>query len=165
MKRPNLTALVAVICIPAMLAQGCAGPNVSNSKPGQIEIASDPTGATVFVDGSEIGSTPLRIVPAEVFRSGFVGLSYRYYGRLILKKPGCEEKVIEVNDAVLAGDVRVILECDPDYRPPKLDTPVGNPAESDQYADRLRRIERLFQQGLITEEEYNMLRSRVLDGL
>lgn len=165
MNRPHLTAVAAMICIPAVLVLGCAGPSVSKSEPEKIEITSDPTGATVLVDGSEIGSTPLRIVPAEFFRSGFVGLSYRYYGRLVFKKPGCEEKVIEVNDAVLAGDIRATLECDPDYRLPKLDKPVGNPTTSDQYAERLQRIERLYQQGLIMEEEYNMLRSRILDEL
>lgn len=165
MKNRRLPTVAAVICIPALLAQGCAGPNVSKKNAKQIEIASDPAGATVLVDGSEIGSTPLSVVPGEVFRSGFVGLSYRYYGRLILKKPGCEEKVIEVNDAVLAGDVRANLECDPDYRPTMAEPAAGIPAESDSYAERLKRIERLYEQGLIMEEEHDMLRRRVLDEL
>jgi len=142
-----------------ILLGGCSGMSVSE-KSDRIKLASDPAGATAYADGNELGATPLEISPGAHFRSGFAGMSYRYYGKLSFKKPGCEPYAVEVNDAVLARDIHAKLKCDPGYRPPGLVAPAG-----DKYTERLERIETLRQKGLISDEEYKNLRKHILDEL
>ena len=159
-----------VVALLAISLQGCGGVSVGRETAGSIEISSDPSGATALVDGVDIGTTPLRVDPAQVFRSGFAGLSYRYLGRLVVTKPGCTDQVVEVNDAVLSKDIRVTLACDPNYRAttpaaPESQSVAPAGAAGDPYAERLQRIEMLYRKGLITEEEYRASRKRIIDKL
>ncbi|MEE4237128.1 MAG: hypothetical protein V2I51_10430, partial [Anderseniella sp.] len=127
---------------------------------------SEPAGATAHADGAELGATPLSIVPGNHFRSGFVGLSYRYVGKLSIKKAGCDTWTTDVNDAILAKDIHAKLKCDPNYQPtaPATGTPAGA-VTGDQSIERLERIEALRKKGLISDEEYKQLRARILDKL
>ncbi|MDD5388574.1 MAG: PEGA domain-containing protein [Gallionellaceae bacterium] len=143
----------------AILLGGCGGMSVSE-KTDRIKLASDPAGATAYADGNELGATPLEISPGAHFRSGFIGMSYRYYGKLSFKRPGCEPYAVEVNDAVLARDVHAKLKCDPGYHPPSLAA-----AADDKYTERLERIETLRKKGLISDKEYKALRKHILDEL
>lgn len=160
MKTPIVATSMGVLS--AMLLAGCSGMAISGNG-GRIKLASDPPGAVAHANGAELGTTPLEIAPAEHFPSGFVGLSYRYYGKLSFKKPGCAPHVIDVDDHVLAGDIQARLKCDPDYRPPAATTAPQATAET--HSGRLERIEALRKQGLISEEEYKHLRKRILDEL
>jgi hypothetical protein len=139
---------------------------VVSGKSDRINLESDPAGATAYADGSELGTTPLAIVPGEHFRSGFAGLSYRYQGKLTFRRPGCEPHTIEVNDYILSRDVHAKLKCDPDFRPPAAVSGQAQVAPtSDKPMDRLERIEALRKKGLISDEEYGNLRKRVIDEL
>ncbi|MFA5080913.1 MAG: PEGA domain-containing protein [Hydrogenophilaceae bacterium] len=146
----------------ALLLAGCGG-LVVNEKSNRIKLASDPAGATVYANGAELGVTPLEIAPAEHFASGFVGLSYRYYGKLSFRKPGCETYAVDVDDHLLGADIQARLKCDPDYRAPAAGRAPQAAAET--YSGRLERIEALRKQGLISPEEYKHLRQRILDEL
>lgn len=150
--------------VAAATLSGCAAMDASNAKAGHIRITSDPAGATAYADGAVLGPTPIEINPADHFRSGFVGLSYRYYGTLTLKKAGCEPWSTDVNDSILSRDVHARLKCDPNYRP---DTPAAAKpgSTSGDPTERLERIEALHKKGLISDEEYNRLRTRILDQL
>lgn len=153
----------------ASLLSGCAGTgDSSEAQSGRIRITSEPAGAIAYADGAELGATPLAIAPGNHFRSGFVGFSYRYVGKLSIKKPGCETWSTEVNDAILSKDIHARLKCDPNYRPasaaPSPGTPAGT-ATGDQTIERLERIESLRRKGLISEEEYKQLRGRILEKL
>ncbi|MGV8992058.1 MAG: PEGA domain-containing protein [Thiobacillus sp.] len=157
----------------AATLSGCAGTgSVSDNSAGRIKITSEPAGAIAYADGAELGATPLQIVPGNHFRSGFMGFSYRYIGKLSIKKPGCDTWSTEVNDFILSKDVHAKLKCDPNYQPPAASSPVtGSPAGSDARApsgdavERLERIEALRKKGLISEEEYTQLRARIIDRL
>jgi hypothetical protein len=163
------------LIVTSILVMGCATTDSSGGSAGRIKIISEPAGATAYADGRELGVTPLEFSPGNAFRSGFVGFSYRYYGKLMLKKPGCETWSVEVNDYILSKDVHANLKCDPDYRAPVAapsspaspsSPPAANPAKNeDPYVERLERIETLHRKGLITDEEYRQLRSRLLDKL
>ncbi len=142
---------------------GCGGIPVSE-KSDHIQLVSDPAGATAYADGSELGTTPLAIVPGKHFRAGFVGLSYRYYGKLSFKKPGCEPYFVDVDDHILSKDVHAKLKCDPDFRTPADPMP-SRVAPAGDYTERLERIETLHKKGLVNDEEYNLLRKRILDEL
>lgn len=153
----------------ASLLSACASTGGSSeTQSGRIRITAEPAGAMAYADGAELGATPLTIAPGNHFRSGFVGFSYRYVGKLSIKKPGCETWSTEVNDAILSKDIHANLKCDPNYRPaaaaPAPGTPAGT-ATGDQAIERLERIESLRRKGLISEEEYKQLRGRILEKL
>ena len=113
------------------------------------------------------GATPLAIAPGNHFRAGFVGFSYRYVGKLSIKKPGCETWSTEVNDAILSKDIHARLKCDPNYQPAAAPLPVqpAGTAAGDQTIERLERIEALRKKGLISEDEYKRLRARIIEKL
>lgn len=152
----------------ASVLSGCAGTGGSSETPsGRIMITSEPAGAIAYADDAELGATPLVITPGNHFRSGFVGFSYRYVGKLSIKKPGCETWSTEVNDAILSKDIHTKLKCDPNYQPaaaPSPGTPAGT-ATGDQTIERLERIETLHKKGLISDEEYKQLRVRIIEKL
>lgn len=169
MKKTRITAVS--VAIVALSLHGCAGVPMARETPNSIEITSDPGGATALVDGVEIGKTPLRIDPAQHFKSGFVGLSYRYFGKLVVRKPGCADQVLEVDDAVLSKDINLTLNCDPALAEPASTAPPAQPAtgmnsgNEDPYAERLQRIEMLYRKGLLREDEYRAARKRIIDRL
>jgi hypothetical protein len=156
----------------------------------QITINSDPQGATVLANGDEIGVTPLTINPGNHYRASFTSggssggiVVFRYVGTLAVKKPGCKDYSTQVNDYILSKDIDVKLECDPAYRPvaaqPVTPAPAAVPAAVATPAtpvkqpdlaggdakERLLRIESLYEEGLLSDDEYLSLRKRVMDGL
>jgi hypothetical protein len=168
----RLAGMLAVLIV----LQGCAGGH-------SIKIDSEPTGATVYASGRDIGSTPLTMVPDEVFPPRFVGGSYRATGDLKIERAGCKPFSQNVNDRALAKDISVKLECDPaalaaESRPapakPSMPTAVAPmaPAPSEGAAgrgadikQRLQTLEDLRKDGLVTDQEYRTIRKRILDGL
>jgi len=170
---PTNIKWLALLSAAAVLS-GCAGMETTGEHhAGHIKITSEPAGAVAYADGGELGVTPLEIAPANYFRSGFVGLSYRYIGKLTIKKAGCETWSADVDDAVLARDVHARLKCDPDFKPASVVAPVAGsasdsmpkPSSGDQLIERMERIDLLHKKGLLSDEEYKQLRARVIEGL
>ena len=184
------SGLTAILLTTVTLA-GCSsygGGTAGNGR--QITINSDPQDATVLANGDEIGITPLSINPGNHFRASFTSggssgglLVFRYVGTLAVKKPGCKDYSTQVDDYILSKDIDVKLECDPAYRPvaaqPVTPAPAAAPAAvatpaapvkqpdltSGNAKERLLRIESLYEEGLLSDDEYLSLRKRVLDGL
>lgn len=130
-----------------------------------INVTSDPQGATVLASGKELGRTPL-FLPAGTFPTKMVNLIYRPVGTLTLKRPGCRTHDIEVNEKVLSKDIHVALECGPAYAVEEPPRPAAPPAATGgSTARRLRELNKLRDEGLITEEEYRSVRKRILDEL
>jgi len=189
--RPMLGAVLIV----AGLQAGCSslpslpwssdddGGQKASSGGKQIEIRSDPAGAEVLANGKRIGITPVTVTPADNWSTGFVsakdyGVNYQYTGTLTIRMPGCKDFSTNVDDYLLTRDVAVKLDCDPNYRPvsPATAQPAGAPAMSGSgrgdfltseeiMARRLRRLEGLRSRGLITEDEYQQVRRRILGEL
>lgn len=148
----------------------------------QISIRSNPEGAEVLANGNRIGVTPMTVTPANVWSTGFVsgkdyGVNYQYVGNLTIRMPGCKEYTTQVDDYLLRNDVNVKLECDPNYQPvaaspqesgyavPAPGARVDYLTSEEIMARRLRRLEGLRNRGLITEEEYQQVRRRILGEL
>jgi hypothetical protein len=158
----------------AAVLTGCAsmGTSGETQSSGHIRILSEPAGAIAYADGTELGATPVEIVPGNVFRSGFVGFSYRYFGKLTIKKAGCETWSTEVNDNILSKDVHAKLKCDPNFQPAMSSRPrdaaaasVPGAPSNDPTIERLERIETLHKKGLISDDEYKQLRARIIEKL
>lgn len=130
-----------------------------------INVTSDPSGATVFASGKKLGRTPL-FVPAGTFPTKMVNLIYRPVGTLTLKRAGCRTHDIEVSEKVLSKDIHVALECGPAYLVEEPPEPAAPPASGvGSTARRLRELNKLRDEGLITDEEYRSVRKRILDEL
>ena len=162
---------LGLLAIASMLS-GC-GSMESNfqGQSGRIKITSEPAGAIAYADGAELGATPLEIAPSNHFRSGFVGFSYRYSGKLAIKKAGCDTWSTEVNDNILSKDVHAKLKCDPNFKPASAPSAgntsgsVSNSPAMDPTIERLERIESLHKKGLISDEEYKQSRARIIEKL
>jgi hypothetical protein len=187
-------ALGAAVLITAGLQAGCSSlPSIpwindddngtaSQSNGKQIEIRSNPAGAEVLANGSRIGITPMTVTPADTWKTGLVtakdyGINYQYTGTLTIRMPGCKEYTANVDDYFLSKDIAVQLECSADYQPMTSTpaqpqpgyVPTGGHADyqtsEEIMARRLRRLEGLRNRSLITEDEYQQVRRRILGEL
>jgi hypothetical protein len=151
----------------ALALQGCM------SVP--VNLRSEPAGATVLANGKAIGTTPMRIDPDRFFPQERKGLGWYRDGTLTLERPGCTPKSMAVDNDTLKRSLTVELECRPDA--PVLITPNAAPSQTGTAtrsttapaaggtAERLKELDGLRRQGLITTEEYQSIRRRILDQL
>lgn len=189
------TFRLGVVLVAAGLQAGCSSlPSIPwfndddapSSGGKQIQIRSNPEGAEVLANDRSIGITPVTVTPGNVWNTGFrtaedYGMNYQYVGTLTIRMPGCKDYKTEVDDYLLHKDIAVKLECGPDYRPltaPTTQQPAAAPGSSSPsyapanyetseeiMARRLRRLEGLRNRSLITEDEYQQVRRRILGEL
>lgn len=140
-----------------------------------------------FVPGEYFNARP-------VFNDSDAIVAVRYVGTLTLERTGCEPYDLSVNDRILASDIHAQLNCsstqsvnetavqaaseDP-AKSASRNTPAATPAAEtsakpgtgsrfdpgDSAEKRLIRLETLHDRGLITDEEYQSLRKKILDTL
>jgi len=150
------TIALAALPLAALVIQGCTVP---------INVRTTPNGATVYADGQPIGMTPLEIDPEEVFPRKFSGYQWERSGMLSFERVGCEPLALPVDNELMKESIRVKLDCEPGAAAINpAAAAVARPAPADSVA-RLREIERLKAEGLISDQEYDRLRERVLDSL
>lgn len=144
--RPGAAILISV------LVSGCAG--LLPSYVPHVEVTSEPSGAEVFVMGERMGTTPLRLESSTLFPHTYPPEKQPLYGRIRLTHPGCEAMERSVDTRTLENGLQARLKCAaaPSAPPP--------PA-----AQRLRELEILRQEGLLSEEEYKRVRARIIDAL
>jgi hypothetical protein len=138
-----------------------------------VNLRSDPSGATVLANGKAIGTTPMQIYADRHFPHKRKGLDWHREGTLTLERPGCTPKTLEVDNDTLKRSLTVDLKCRPDAPAAVTTTttsatPVPTsaaPRTGAGTAQRLNELEGLRSQGLITAEEYNSIRKRILDQL
>lgn len=148
-----------------LLLQGCATMDEHS-----IMIESDPTGAKVLASGNDLGTTPTRIYPEQVFPPRIVGFTYRADGTLAIEHPGCEPYSTRVDDHLLSKDLRIELNCDPTAlaaATAATPAPAARPAlePADRIQARLEQLEKLRQRDVISEQEYTAERKRILGEL
>ncbi|HQU15847.1 MAG: hypothetical protein B7Z66_03240 [Chromatiales bacterium 21-64-14] len=183
MRRTDARGLTMLVLGSTLALGGCAS-TLSIPDLRRITISSEPSGATILANGEEIGVTPLAIVPDKVFPPGvdWQNLEYRAMGVLTVRKVGCKPYSVHVNDAVLSKNVAVHLDCSPVAQnqtpvpaapavvavpaaPGQSSPAAENTVPAESVADRLRRVDALYRQGLITKKEYQAVRQRILNQL
>jgi len=142
-----------------LLLQGC---NSASVKPEAANIKSTPSGATVYANNLKLGITPLHHDLYEAFPAAWKNSQYQAQGLLALKKSGCEDFSIEVNDLLLSKPIHAELKCDDTTNSDISD--FLNTSEN-TITQRLTEVESLFKQGVITEDEYKATRKRILSEL
>ena len=153
----NKTKIIIISAV--FFLQGCAG---SSTKQKPADVTSSPSGATVFANILELGKTPLKHNLYDAFPGGWQNSIYQAQGVLIVKKEGCKDYTLKVSDLILSKPIRAELECSEVSKPVKM-TPVNVPRNSTE--QRLKDAEALFKKGLITKEEYQKTRERILSEL
>ena len=127
-----------------------------------INIRTTPNGATVYADGQPLGMTPLEIDPEAIFPRKLTGYQWESSGTLSFERVGCQPKSINVDNELLKESIRVKLDCEPGAAAlSPAASPAAQPASGT--AERLQELENLRENGLITDQEYDSLRRRVLD--
>lgn len=162
--------LIFILLFTLITTGGCSSLNRSDAAKG-TRITSDPSGATVYAAGNKMGTTPL-VLPPETFPTRLKGLIYQADGTLTLKKEGCRPYSHEVDDTYLNEDVQVRLDCGPEYTntaPAAVNpAPTGETKKSgdiDPVEHRLQRLEKLYNKGVISDEEYREARKRIIEAL
>jgi len=164
-----LKKFILLSCI-AILIQACGSSSIKDAAP---NVTSNPSGASVYANGLKIGTTPLRSNLYKQFPTGWTDWALSAEGVLAIKKQGCEDFTLKVNDGVLAKPIHAKLKCS--GKPVVTQTapvqtkamPVKQPAKKkmSKVEKRLKELSDLYEKGVITKEEYKITRKRILNEL
>lgn len=183
-KRLLITSLIAT----QALAAGCTG-IASISSSDTLTVTSNPDGASVFIMDKKIGETPLEISQSTIYPNTYSPDKEGLYGVVTLKKAGCNDFSRRIGYRELIKNINADMECgDIDRQAPEVpaqtgqsQTPIENkvvpePAQTVNYdpvnasrarnaKNRLIELNQLKTDGLITDEEFDTIRQRILDSL
>ena len=134
-----------------------------------ITVSSSPSGATVRANGNKLGETPLKVdidksfprkwVPAEDY-----GIVYRVSGKLTIEKSGCDDYTVPVSPTAPADDINVSLVC-PEENPAPSAAETAQPVIPENMEQRLKKLDQLYRDGVISTDEYKQHRNRILGEL
>lgn len=173
----RLSGLLAALLV--ALASGCAP---MGTKPGRIDVSSDPAGADVYVMGEKAGVTPLTVDQDAIFPLTYPAEKQALYGVVELRKAGCLPARQNVGTRAVSRGLRVKLDCGEGARaetPASRQTQPAAPAASANeqapatpvvkqtpaIEQRLKQVQELRDKGLITEQEAQEIRQRILGEL
>jgi hypothetical protein len=172
----NARAL-SVILLAAVLT-ACAGSRAGTTGTNTIRVESDPPDAEVWVMGKSWGRAPVEVPLKEVFPVVYSPYKYELHGKVRLVREGCEPLTLRAGSLRAGESLKGRLECaeplppiapvaaEPEAPATAPEPPRAAPAaEPPEARERLLRLQRLRDEGLISEEEYEQLRRRVLDAL
>ena len=157
--------LATLIVLPLI---GCSGSPLVSSSRGQFLVDSAPVGASVLVLGETMGQTPLTLNTRDVFPQSFPGEKQHLYGRIELTYPGCEPFITTVSSRIINEGLTARLACREQpatavtHPAPSPSSPTPQPLE---LKPRLKQLKQLFEEGLISEEEYATKRQQLLQEL
>lgn len=156
-----------------LLLQGCSGSSVKEGKP--ANVTSVPSGASVYANGVKLGVTPLQHNLYKAFPAGWSNWEYSATGVLMVKKAGCEDYVLRINDYILSKPIHAELKCTKvvehkdampavsDEKKKVLTAPAVK--SSSDIENRLRKVKDLYEKGIITQDEYSETRKRILGDI
>jgi hypothetical protein len=142
-----------VICL-----QGCSGFSVKQ----EANVTSNPSDASVYADGVELGRTPLLHNLYEAFPASWSGTSYGARGLLTVKKEGCDDYSLKISDYILSEPIHAELKCGEQLQEESASTVENIDEETEK---RLEELESLHKKGIISEDEYKSTRKRILSEI
>jgi hypothetical protein len=161
---------ISLALLPACSSNPFHSEQTGSGKQGRIiTVTSTPSGATVRVDGTKLGETPLKVNIDKSFPHKWVaaedyGIVYRASGKLTIEKSGCDEYAVPVSHTAPAEDINVTLVCKPDVQGPSS-AGTAKPVISDDVEQRLKKLDKMYRDGVISAEEYKQHRARILGEL
>lgn len=169
----------------AVLTTSCGsiGSRLSaDDTPGRIHIASQPPSATVYIMGAPVGVTPMTVSDREIYPVSYNMDVEKYYGKVILRKAGCEDFSRRLTRQDVRKGLVATLRCDGDgqgvsqRRSPVAPSAVSPQrqhlkrvpsmpaATADQRLQQLQMLQRLRDQGVLGDDQEERLRRRVLEA-
>jgi hypothetical protein len=159
MKRP------LILLIFSLSISACGANSLLPPQQERFQVDSVPVGASVLVLGEAMGQTPMMLSSHEVFPQTFDDSRQHLYGRIELRHPGCEPFITTVSSRIISSGLKAKLECDHGLQePPAITTPALAP-EVTPLKQRLRELKAWYQEGLISEKEYDEKRRQLLEEL
>lgn len=155
MRRPLFTITLA-----GVLGSACSTHTMFYADPTRFNVSSTPSGATVYVMGEPLGVTPLDIRKEQIFPGTYPSQLQNEYGIVTLEYQGCETYRKTINNTILEDGLNAKLKCQ-DTRAPaaiKVVPPIT-------VKQRLQELKSLFDEGLITKQEYTDRRKAILNDL
>ena len=162
MKRLAISSIFATTLLSA-----CAGNSLAPQSSNRFSVNSQPAGASVYVMGERLGATPLELSSSQVFPVTYPSGLQDKYGKVELKYPGCQPYEKAISGYVLANGMHAKLDCGqaaPEQTPAAA-APAQATTNPDTIQERLRALKSIFEEGLITEDEYRAKRQLILQEL
>ncbi len=160
MHKKNIVSLA----VASLLVSGCSGSSLMPATNDSFMVESKPSGATVYVMGEIVGTTPVEVTAKQVFPSLYPSEQTPLYGRIFFSLEGCEEYAMPVGTGHLSKGMKVKLECDP-MRPVAQPVQAAEMPRESTIKRRLQELKSLFDEGLISDEDYESKRKAILEEL
>ena len=156
--------LIAGLC--GLTLTACSGNSLLPAQQGSFQVDSVPVGASVLVLGEAMGQTPMTLLRSDVFPRNYDFDKQHLYGRIELRHPGCNPFITTVSSRVLSDGLKAKLECEE----MATTSPVLQPVPAQQKEDsslkqRMIKLKDLYEEGLISEQEYEAKRRQLLEEL
>jgi len=149
-----------------MLLSACSGNSLVPKNSNAISVNSEPSAASVYVMGELAGTTPIEIDSNSVFPAAYLPEDQQYYGYITLTHEGCSDKKIKISTRMISDGLKENLDCSV-----KEESVVDVLPAVEQHTveksvnQRLKELQALKDEGLISEQEYQEIRSRILKSL
>ncbi len=143
---------------------------------GPVALETNPPGASVITLGRILGKTPLRVEERDIFPLIYANELKPIYGKVRFKLKGCKTVTRQITPEDIAAGVKVDLECgaaatrkqaasdNNRTSSDSFDTSINAPLYSgdNNIKVRLLRVKNLLEEGLITQDEADAIRKRIL---
>lgn len=143
-----------------LLLPACSQTPLISGNDSKITVSSEPSGASIYVMGKMIAETPAVIDLSAVYPVTYAPELQGVYGRIMLKHEGCEDRIITVSSGMISNGLKtadcVTAEEPQGVVPASMAKPV---------AQRLQELQALKDKGLLSDEEYQVIRNRILNSL
>ncbi len=148
----------------------CSGNSLTPSQHDTFQVDSVPVGASVLVLGEAMGQTPMSLHRKDVFPHNYDHSKQHLYGRVEIRNPGCKPFITTVRSRVLSDGLKATLDCGekPTLTPAAQTEQQAAPVQQQQepsLKQRLRSLKELYEEGLISEQEYETKRQQLLEEL
>jgi hypothetical protein len=152
---------IYLTCVVILLMSACSGNSLSPKNNNEIYVNSEPSGASVYVMGKLVGTTPTVVNVNTVHPVTYSQENEQDYGRITLMRESCSDRVITINSQMLSDGLNEKLDC-------AVDEGMAVEVPSlvvKSVIQRLKELQMLKDDGLINEEEYRKIRIRILESL
>ena len=122
-----------------------------------IRVESDPVGADVYASSKLLGTTPLITDMDALFPNRAFDFHLSASRTLIFKKDGYKDATVAVTEFSVPPVINVTLE--------DLTGMAYKPRQDESIEARLKELDRLYDKGLVTDEEYRAKRQSILTDL
>ncbi len=148
-------------CTLILLMSACSGNSLAPKNSNEISVNSEPSGASVYVMGKLVGTTPTVINVNTVYPVTYSQENEQNYGRIKLTHENCSDRTITLNTRMISDGLKVKLDCTESEG-----QTAGEPSLADKSVNqRLKELQVLKDDGLINEKEYREIRTRILESL